>query len=48
MFRVLLGLYLIANLLRRARDLSAHYTDFGVIPRSVAVDFLPRPRCRFT
>ena len=40
LFRVLLGLYLIADLFRRARDLLAHYTDFGVMPRSVAVDFL--------
>ncbi len=40
LFRVLLGLYLIADLVLRARDLSAHYTDFGVLPREVVVTFL--------
>ncbi len=32
LFRIGLGLILIADLLYRARDLEAHYTDFGVIP----------------
>ena len=40
LFRVMLGLYLIADQIRRIRDLSAHYTDFGIMPRSVAIDFL--------
>ncbi len=40
LFRVLLGVYLITDLLLRARDLTAHYTDFGIMPRDVAVSFL--------
>lgn len=36
LFRVLLGVYLLADLAGRARDLTAHYTDFGVLPRDVA------------
>lgn len=33
-FRVALGLLLVADLLLRSRDLVAHYTDFGVLPRA--------------
>ena len=40
LFRILLGLFLILDLCLRARDLVAHYTDFGIMPRSVAVDFM--------
>ena len=40
LFRVLLGLYLLADLCLRSRDLSAHYTDFGVMPRDVAISLL--------
>lgn len=40
LFRVLLGVYIILDLIFRARDLTAHYTDFGIMPRSDAVDFL--------
>ncbi len=40
LFRVFLGLYLIADLVLRARDLSAHYTDFGIMPRDLAQSFL--------
>ena len=34
LFRVLLGLVLILDLLDRMRSLTAHYTDAGVLPRS--------------
>ena len=40
LFRVLLGSFLIFDLVLRARDLGAHYTDFGIMPRSVLVDYL--------
>lgn len=40
LFRVLLGAFLIVDLMLRARDVVAHYTDFGVMPRSVLVDNL--------
>ena len=40
LFRVLLGGFLILDLCLRARDLVAHYTDFGVMPRTALVDFL--------
>lgn len=33
-FRIALGLLLVADLLLRSRDLVAHYTDFGVLPRA--------------
>lgn len=33
-FRVAIGILVIADLLLRARDLEAFYTDFGVLPRS--------------
>lgn len=42
LFRIMLGLYLIVDLALRARDLTAHYTDFGIMPRDVALDFLSR------
>lgn len=40
LFRIGLGLLLLIDLALRARDLTAHYTDFGILPRAVAVDFL--------
>lgn len=40
LFRVLLGCFIILDLALRSRDLSAHYTDFGVMPRDVAIDYL--------
>ena len=40
LFRVLLGVYLVADICLRSRDLSAHYTDFGVMPRDVAMSML--------
>ncbi|WP_192498383.1 HTTM domain-containing protein [Halorussus halophilus] len=33
-YRIALGLLLIIDLLLRSRDLRAHYTDFGVLPRT--------------
>lgn len=40
LFRILLGLYLLLDLALRARDLAAHYTDFGIMPRDVAISYL--------
>ncbi|MEP1207848.1 MAG: HTTM domain-containing protein [Rhizobiaceae bacterium] len=40
LFRVLLGFYLLLNVLLRARDLTAHYTDFGIMPRDVQIGLL--------
>lgn len=40
LFRVLLGSFLILDLVLRARDIAAHYTDSGIMPRGVLVDYL--------
>ena len=40
LFRVLLAGFLILDLCLRARDLTAHYTDFGIMPRSVLAESL--------
>ncbi|SMX23254.1 DCC1-like thiol-disulfide oxidoreductase family protein [Boseongicola aestuarii] len=40
LFRVLLGGYLLVDLASRARDFTAHYTDFGVMPRDNAATYL--------
>ncbi|WP_417675831.1 HTTM domain-containing protein [Roseibium sp.] len=40
LFRVLLGFYVLFDLVLRARDLSAHYTDQGIMPRAVQIDQL--------
>ena len=40
LFRVLLGLYILIDLLMRARDLVSHYTDAGIMPRAVQMDHL--------
>ncbi|WP_169054314.1 HTTM domain-containing protein [Nitratireductor sp. XY-223] len=40
LFRILLGTYLLADICLRLRDLSAHYTDQGVMPRAVQMDYL--------
>lgn len=40
LFRVLLGLYLLADTCLRLRDLRAHYTDAGIMPRPVQMDML--------
>ena len=37
LFRVLLGIMVIADLILRSRDLTAFYTDAGVFPRDVAI-----------
>ncbi len=42
-FRIALGLLLLGDLADRARDLQAHYTDFGSMPRSVAMEKLLDP-----
>ena len=39
LLRVLLGIFIIVDLVLRARDTVAHYTDFGIMPRSVLADF---------
>lgn len=40
LFRLGLGLLLILDLALRARDLAAHYTDIGILPRDVAFGVL--------
>jgi hypothetical protein len=40
LFRVLLGVYVLIDVFMRARDLGAHYTDAGVLPRGLQIDFL--------
>ena len=40
LFRVCLGLWLLADLINRAGHLVAHYTDIGVFPRATAVEYL--------
>jgi predicted DCC family thiol-disulfide oxidoreductase YuxK len=42
LFRVMLALVLLGDLVGRARDLTAHYTDAGVLPRTALIgDFGP-------
>ena len=41
--RVALGVLLLADLYIRAQDLSAHYTDWGVLPRDVLIPHLSDP-----
>ncbi|WP_305989142.1 HTTM domain-containing protein [Roseibium sp. MMSF_3544] len=40
LFRILLAIWVLIDLAMRARDLVAHYTDFGVMPRSVQLEHL--------
>ncbi|MCK7610674.1 HTTM domain-containing protein [Roseibium sediminicola] len=40
LFRVLLGVYILIDLAMRSRDLVSHYTDAGIMPRSVQIDHL--------
>lgn len=40
MLRLGLGITVIVDLLLRSRDLSAHYTDFGVLPRPVLDEWM--------
>src|SRR5918993_525146 len=42
-FRIVLALLVLADLANRATDLSAHYTDAGVMPRTVLVEQLLSP-----
>jgi hypothetical protein len=37
-FRIVLALLVLADLVNRATDLSAHYTDAGVLPRTVLIE----------
>ena len=39
LFRVALGTLVIVDLVRRAIDLRAHYTDFGVLPRADMLEY---------
>ena len=34
LFRVMVALMILADLINRARDLTAHYTDAGILPRA--------------
>lgn len=40
LFRIGLAVMIIADLILRARDLRAHYTDFGILPRAVIDGFI--------
>lgn len=40
LFRILLAGTILLDLLTRSYDLTAHYTDFGVLPRNVLLDYL--------
>ncbi len=40
LFRIGLAVIILTDLALRARDLEAHYTDFGIMPRSVLANFL--------
>ncbi len=42
-FRMALGILLLADLALRAQDLSAHYTDWGVLPRNILIPHLSDP-----
>lgn len=42
-FRMALGALLLADLSIRVQDLSAHYTDWGVLPRDVLVEHFANP-----
>ncbi|MDW3223901.1 MAG: HTTM domain-containing protein [Paracoccaceae bacterium] len=35
-----MGAYLFLDLCLRSRDLTAHYTDFGILPRDIAISYL--------
>lgn len=40
LLRIGLAVMILADLVLRARDLRAHYTDFGIMPRAVIGDFM--------
>ena len=42
-FRIALALLIIFDLINRARELTAHYTDFGVLPRAALIDRFSHP-----
>ncbi len=42
-FRIILALIVIGDVFNRSRALTAHYTDAGVLPRSVLIDNLLKP-----
>ena len=42
-FRMALGVLLLADLYIRVQDLSAHYTDWGVLPRDILIPHLSDP-----
>ena len=42
-FRIVLALLVLADLANRATDLSAHYTDAGIMPRTVLVEQVLSP-----
>src|SRR5918995_563529 len=42
-FRIVLALLVLADLANRATDISAHYTDAGIMPRTVLVEQLLSP-----
>jgi hypothetical protein len=43
LFRMALGACILGDLANRATSLEAHYTDFGVLPRSVVIDSFWNP-----
>lgn len=43
LFRICLGAVIVGDLIWRARDLRAFYTDFGVLPRAVLLDRFADP-----
>ena len=42
-FRIVLALLALSDLANRATDLSAHYTDAGIMPRTVLVEQVLSP-----
>ncbi len=40
-YRILISLTVIIDLIDRAKDLKAHYTDYGVMPRSALTEYFP-------
>ena len=42
-FRIGLALIILADLIIRSRDIKAHYTDFGVLPRTALIDGILNP-----
>lgn len=45
LFRIFVSFLGMLDLLDRAQDLKAHYTDYGLLPRSLAIDVLNNPYC---